>query len=357
MADQSGDTLVQERTLSVPLEDGTLHIQVLELGKQVSVPPVVTARRVLALCRPACLTELSLRQTLVWLGHDAPKFNSLVLATPTRFDTLPATSALLGSGEGSSLAQRLGAQASLCVSALLALVTGVKLMAAPVHTHSPEDRQGGAGKQQPACLLSAADGAPHDARRHMTQLQCRLTMHCPPRLLRRSTCCHCSQEETADSSGVIPFVRRVICFVSVCPTEARGRGCVCAHACVRSLARGSGGAIAPAAAMSLRRLPLPLPPGRRPAWEAGHKAAACAAGRCTFGARRSRSRQAPCRPPAPGAPRSSRSCPCVCSPPTRSGSGPRAPCPRTWPVRRRRSEGRRGDNPRERWPNARAPCL
>jgi hypothetical protein len=35
MADQSGEQLVQERTLSVPLEDGTLHIQVLELGKQV----------------------------------------------------------------------------------------------------------------------------------------------------------------------------------------------------------------------------------------------------------------------------------------------------------------------------------
>ena len=52
MADQSGDSLVQERTLSVPLEDGTLHIQVLELGKQVCVPPAVTALRVLALCRP-----------------------------------------------------------------------------------------------------------------------------------------------------------------------------------------------------------------------------------------------------------------------------------------------------------------
>jgi len=47
------------------------------------------------------------RQTFVWLGHDVPRFNSLVVATPTRFDTLPATSALLGPGDGSSLAQRL----------------------------------------------------------------------------------------------------------------------------------------------------------------------------------------------------------------------------------------------------------
>ena len=141
----------------------------------------------------ACLTKLSLRQTLVWLGHDAPKFNSLVLATPTRFDTLPATSALLGSGEGSGLAQRLGA---LCFSALLAVVTSVKLTAAPVHTHSPEDRQGGAGEQQPAGLLPAPHGAPHVARRHTVQVDSQRAAH--SRLLQRSTCCRCSQEEAAN---------------------------------------------------------------------------------------------------------------------------------------------------------------
>jgi hypothetical protein len=105
-------------------------------------------RGVLALCPSGtgCLTDASLRQTLVWLGHDAPKFNSLVLATPTRFDTLPATSALLGSGEGSSLAQRLGALRLSASVLLLLLSLIIKLTAAPVHTRSPEDRQGGAGE-------------------------------------------------------------------------------------------------------------------------------------------------------------------------------------------------------------------
>lgn len=52
MADQSGDSLVQESTLSVPLEDGTLHIQVLELEKQVCIP-VFASQRVRGLCRLA----------------------------------------------------------------------------------------------------------------------------------------------------------------------------------------------------------------------------------------------------------------------------------------------------------------
>lgn len=47
-------------------------------------------------------------QTFVWLADGALALNSLVAATPTRFDRLPAVSNLLGAGDGASLAQRLG---------------------------------------------------------------------------------------------------------------------------------------------------------------------------------------------------------------------------------------------------------
>lgn len=43
----------------------------------------------------------------MWLGHGAPSLDSLVAATPTRFDSLPSVSSLLGQGDGASLAQRL----------------------------------------------------------------------------------------------------------------------------------------------------------------------------------------------------------------------------------------------------------
>ena len=179
--------------------------------------------------REHCLSLLPLRQTLVWLGHDAPKFSSLVLATPTRFDTLPATSALLGSGEGSSLAQRLGAQALSC---LAAPPPHVKLTAPCAHTHSPENRQGGAGEQQPAVLVPAADGAATLPTSRCDTSHSSSQRACAPRLLPRSTYYRCSQEGKADYC-FIP-TRAAALFVRVSHLSADGT--VYAHACVRSLA-------------------------------------------------------------------------------------------------------------------------
>jgi hypothetical protein len=49
-------------------------------------------------------------QTFVWLGHGAPSLSNLTAAMPTRLSTLPSVSNLMGSDEGASLAQRLGAR-------------------------------------------------------------------------------------------------------------------------------------------------------------------------------------------------------------------------------------------------------
>lgn len=67
----------------LPSEDGVLHIQLLELG----------------------------RQTFVWLGVGQPALGSLSAAVPLRAG-VPAVTDLLGGGEGAALAQRLGAPAT-----------------------------------------------------------------------------------------------------------------------------------------------------------------------------------------------------------------------------------------------------
>ena len=62
-------------------------------------------------CSDRAVTFFTL-QTFVWLAAEAAALDSLVVATPTRFDRLPAVSSLLGSGSGASLAQRLGTPCS-----------------------------------------------------------------------------------------------------------------------------------------------------------------------------------------------------------------------------------------------------
>ena len=194
--------------------------------------------------REHCLSLLPLRQTLVWLGHDAPKFSSLVLATPTRFDTLPATSALLGSGEGSSLAQRLGAQALSC---LAAPPPNVKLTAPCAHTHSPENRHGGAGEQQPAVLVPAADGAATLPTSRCDTSHSSSQRTCTPRLLPRSTYCRCSQEgkdRAVEAIGRCGLFYSNSCGYVICPCVPPkcGRDCVCTRVC--ALPRGVAAAAA-----------------------------------------------------------------------------------------------------------------
>jgi hypothetical protein len=135
--DAAPQALLTPRCYTVPVEDGLLHVQLLELGQQVRAACVTRrARSVKAarLCRRrdggstatrrACCT-LSARlltvhagavcppspQTFVWLGHGAPSLSNLTAAAPTRFSSVPAVSNLLGSTDGASLAQRLGARA------------------------------------------------------------------------------------------------------------------------------------------------------------------------------------------------------------------------------------------------------
>jgi len=86
------------KTLTVTTEDGVLHVQVIELGKQARAH--VCVRK-----------QLTATQTFIWLADGSATLDSLVAAIPTRFDRLPAVSSLLGSGSGASLAQRLCAYA------------------------------------------------------------------------------------------------------------------------------------------------------------------------------------------------------------------------------------------------------
>ncbi len=144
--DAAPQALLTPRCYTVPVEDGLLHVQLLELGQQVRacrvcqrrahsvkggsrMPPrwrlAGNAARVLsalgAAADCACRRCPPPPQTFVWLGHGAPSLSNLTAAVPTRFNSVPAVSNLLGSTDGASLAQRLGARASLTRRAATAL--------------------------------------------------------------------------------------------------------------------------------------------------------------------------------------------------------------------------------------------
>ena len=126
-------------------------------------------------------------QLFVWLGHSAPRFDNLTAATPTRLCSVPAVSSLLGSDEGASLAQRLGARSR-------ALPRRV-LVAAHLPHFSAEDRSTSRGLLQPA--------------RRLTIVACALLHMRGLRLLRSPRLAHAPR--TAGGCGEVP-----------CQSAARG---------------------------------------------------------------------------------------------------------------------------------------